>query len=174
MPPAGANRKLEFEQTALGELPVLYRVARRLTGDAHQAEDLVAQALLDAAKGWHSFDGAHPRSWLIRILRNRYLRHAQREASKPRHVQLNEAAAMQKDIWEDLDWQMIGPKILDALDELPEEYRTAVSLCDVEQMSYEDASLAMQVPIGTVRSRVFRGRRLLREKLAWVVNEDVS
>lgn len=168
-PPSQAQlRKRDFESVAREELPVLYRVARRLTRDTTLAEDLVGQALLDASRGWNSFDGQFPRSWLIRILQNRFFKESKRAVARPTSVPLDESL-VGEEIWTELDWSVIGPRLFDELDKLPEEYRLAVQLCDVEQLSYEEAASAMEVPIGTVRSRVFRGRRLLRQKLAWLV-----
>lgn len=81
-------------------------------------------------------------------------------------MELEEHTAVDSPFWDAILWRDQVGRILEALDGLPEEYRTAITLCDLEQMSYEDAAEAMEVPIGTVRSRVFRGRRLLRERLS--------
>ncbi len=160
-----------FEDVALGELPVLYRVAKRLTSDSDWAEDLVGQTLLDAGKGWENFDGEFPRSWFIRILQNNFKKDIRRAVSRPQTTQIEEqTAADDADIWGELDWSLIGPHIMEEVERLPEEYRLAVVLCDIEGMKYEEAAEAMEVPVGTVRSRLFRGRRFLRERLAQYVD----
>lgn len=166
---ATASSKPDFEATALGELGLLYRVARRLAINPTEAEDLVSQTLLAAAKSWEGFDGRHPRSWLVTILKNEHLKAIRRRGSRPRTVSMEEGVELtQGDLGEELDQRAFVDDILRELDSLPEDFRMAVALCDVEQMSYEDAATSLGVPIGTVRSRLFRGRRLLRERLkAW-------
>jgi RNA polymerase sigma-70 factor (ECF subfamily) len=162
-------RKPEFEKAALTELGLLYRVARRYAMNATDAEDLVSQTLLSAAKAWDSFDGKHLRSWLITILKNEHLKTLRYKSSRPRTVDIEDSFDIAgESAAEQIDQRAFVEDILKELDALPEDFRMAVALCDVEQMSYEDAAAALGVPIGTVRSRLFRGRRLLREKLkAW-------
>jgi len=157
---------------AQAELPVLYRVARRLTLDPSRAEDLVSQTLLDAARAWDAFDGRFPRSWLIKILQNNFRRDLRRAASQPETVSLETPVEATCEIWHELNWRAIGSRLMEELDKLPEEYRLAVTLCDVEELSYEEAADAMGVPKGTVRSRLFRGRRMLRNKLASFVDME--
>jgi RNA polymerase sigma-70 factor (ECF subfamily) len=156
----------DFESSLRGELPVLYRVARRLARSADDAEDLVQQTLLNAFKGWQRFDGRHLRSWLIRILRNE---HAGRRKSD---VFLDQTIGLEEDLsatdapWDALAWRDHADRILIELEALPEEYRLAVHLCDVEELSYQEAAEAMGVPLGTVRSRLFRGRALIKSRMS--------
>lgn len=163
-----------FESVALEEIPILHRVARRMTLNDADAEDLVGQALLRAVKAWNTFDGRHPRSWLIRIVKNEHLMKVRHRASRP-EIPLEEAVEPTEDgFWEEVSWRAVGDDLLRELDKLPEEYRLAVALCDVEEMSYDDAAEAMDVPVGTVRSRLFRGRRMLRAKLVHLVGDDMT
>lgn len=155
----------QFEEVVTAELPVMYRVARRLTLDAVDAEDLVGQVLFLAAKSWSAFDGEHPRSWLLKILRNEHLSGLRRKAVRPQTVPLDRAQAAAFEQRDTLGAAEIGSQLIEELDKLPEEYRLAVAFCDVEEMTYEDAAAAMDVPIGTVRSRLYRGRQMLRERL---------
>jgi RNA polymerase sigma-70 factor (ECF subfamily) len=157
--------KKGFEEVALAELPVLYRVAKRMARDPHAAEDLVGQALLNAAKAWPAFDGRHPRSWLIRIVRNEFLATKRNVASRFSHRSIEETDAIEDGPFEAIAGHLMQDEVIRALDKLPEEYRMAVTLCDMEEMSYEEAADAMEVPVGTVRSRLYRGRKLLRQKL---------
>ena len=150
---------------------MLYRVARRLTGNATEAEDLVGQALLNASAGWAAFDGAHPRSWLIRILTNCHYRVHRSRAKDPVFL-LREGESSAAEPWNAIDWGLCGPALLREIDRLPEEYRLAVVLCDVEEMSYEEAALAMDVARGTAKSRLFRGRRILKGRLASMLEEE--
>jgi RNA polymerase sigma-70 factor (ECF subfamily) len=163
--------RLSFENVARTELPVLYRVALRLAGNAEDAEDLVSQALLNAHRAWSGFDGSYPRSWLIKILKNEFLSQRRKRGgvASVSIEQIEEPS--DEGFWEEVSWSSVGENILRELDRLPEEYRLVVSLCDVEEMSYEEAALALEIPIGTIRSRLFRGRRLLRARLTHVVQE---
>ncbi|MEA2554051.1 MAG: hypothetical protein QOJ65_2227 [Fimbriimonadaceae bacterium] len=130
------------------------------------AEDLVGQTLLAAARAWGNFDGRYIRSWLVTILKNEHLKGIRSKASRPKTVGLEDGKELTEGSPEhEIDTRAFADEILKELDSLPEDFRMAVALCDVEQMSYEDAAQALGVPIGTVRSRLFRGRRLLRDKL---------
>lgn len=159
--------KLSFETTARKELSTLYRVAQRLVGTATEAEDLVGQTLLAAAKAWDKFDGRHPKAWLIAILRNERHRALRTAAARPQTSDIDTADLSDGDGgWKDVDLKIIGEHILSALDKIPEEYRLAVSLCDIEQLTYEEAAEVLGVPSGTIRSRLHRGRHALRNRLA--------
>lgn len=156
---------VSFEAVALEELPVLYRIAKRMTLDPVEAEDLVAQTLANASAAWHSFDGRHARSWLVRIMKNEHFSNFRRKKARPESVPL-EVDIVGEDPWEEVSWKAAGDQIWEAVDELPEDFRMTISLCDVEELTYEEAAKAMDIPVGTVRSRLFRARRLLRAKLS--------
>ena len=160
-----AHHKPPFGEVAEKELAVLYRVARRLTRNDTDAEDLVGSALYNAARGYANFDGRHPRSWMIRILRNEWLQTVRAKEIRP-ETQLDDSIDPADDgFWREVETRLDVEAVLGSLDRLPEEYRLAVVLCDVEQMTYEEAGIAMDVPVGTVRSRLFRGRKLLQARL---------
>ena len=183
VPPAAstAQRDAEFARDALPWLDDVYRFALSLTRDEADADDVVQETYLRAYRSWHTFiPGTDCRRWLFTICRNVFLR--SRERQRPT-VDLEDgeqdalaagsvyAAARERgydDIYARLD---IGPALREAIDELAEPFRSAVLLVDVEDMSYESAAEVMEVPIGTVRSRLFRGRRLLQEKLASLAAE---
>ncbi len=165
---------ITFEEVVGKELATLYRVARRLTLNGPEAEDLVGQTLLNAAKAWSKFDGQYPRSWLLKILKNEHLGSLRKSAARPVTVSIGDRDAYDDGPWNAVDWQIVGSNIIEELDRLPEEYRLAVALCDVEEMSYEEAALAMSIPVGTVRSRLFRGRRILRNRLASLVDDKIE
>lgn len=159
----GAAQSLE--SIALSERPVLLRVAGRLAQDREEAEDLVGQTILLAARNWHLFDGRHPRSWLLRILRNEFYR---RKVEEKRQLDLffHLGPAIDDSTEKRISDRIVVQEIARALDDLPAENRQAVVLCDGEQMSYEDAANRLSVPMGTLRSRLFRGRRLLQKRLS--------
>jgi RNA polymerase sigma-70 factor (ECF subfamily) len=151
----------QFEAVVQAELPVLYRVARRLTSQPQDAEDLVGQALLLAARAWASFDGAHPRSWLLRILKN-----AASNARRAQHAVLPlEDRAHGGDTFEEVANRLAAASVLEYLDRLPIEYRLAVALCDLEGIDQEEAAQILEIPSATLRSRLHRGRKILRTAL---------
>lgn len=147
------------------ELEVLYRVARRMTGNDTDAEDIVSQTLLNAYKNWDRYDGRHARSWLIKILHNEWLYLLRKRRTRNETDLEATSEPADENFWRAIDTQIEFKEVITALDELPEEYRVAVTLCDMEELTYESAAEALGVPIGTIRSRVFRGRRILRHKL---------
>lgn len=156
---------VSFEEIARQEIPTLYRVAKRLTLNPTEAEDLVGQALLNASKGWGNFNGGYARSWFLRILRNCHLNNLRVQASRPKIAE-TDVDLQTEEPWGAIDWGLVGPRLMDELDHLPDEYRFAVALCDIEEMSYDEAAIVMDVPVGTAKSRVHRGRRILRSRLA--------
>ena len=176
-----AQRDAEFAREALPWLDDVYRFALSLTRDEADADDVVQETYLRAYRSWHTFiPGTDCRRWLFTICRNVFLR--SRERQRPT-VDLEDGeqdalaagsvyAAARENGYDDLYARLdIGPALREAIDELAEPFRSAVLLVDVEDLSYESAAEVMGVPIGTVRSRLFRGRRLLQEKLASLAAE---
>jgi RNA polymerase sigma-70 factor, ECF subfamily len=162
-------RTEEFEKAALPHLPELYRTAARMLGDGAKAEDVVQDVYLQA---WKSFDrfqpGTNCRAWLFKILMNT-LHHFRRKWLNPRETReseeiLEQAAAPGPPVSERLTDQAI----LRALDRVPADFRAVVLLADVEEFSYKEIAGMLSVPIGTVMSRLSRGRRLLRDQLSGV------
>lgn len=170
-PPEDAN----FEQEALPWVDDVYRFARSLTRNDTDAEDVVQDTYLRAYKSWHTFQpGSDARRWLFAIARNVFLR--SRERVRP-EVDPNEGdiekvdsstrlSGAGRDTTEALLSRIdLGPALSDAMDQLAEPFRSAVVLVDIEDQSYDAAAQVLGVPVGTVRSRLFRGRRLLQEML---------
>lgn len=170
MPLSRAHR--DFESEVRPHLAVLYRVAKRLTRHAEDAEDIVGQTLINAFGAWKRFDGTHVRSWLIKIMRNEFLNRRRRQGTLPKESELDDQAADDRVLWVDVARKLDAQRLLEEIDKLPEEYRMAVLLCDVEELSYEEAADAMEVPIGTVRSRLFRGRSRLKERIGAALAEE--
>ena len=166
--------KPTFDAAVRGELAVLYRVAKRLVRNEADAEDLVGSALLQAARAWEGFDGRFVRSWLVQILRNEHLMLLRKRGRRPEVAFEEGREPSDEGFWEAIAWGAVGDDVLRELDRLPEEYRLAVALIDVEEMAYDEAALALGVPVGTVRSRLFRGRRLLRARLVHCVGEGYA
>jgi RNA polymerase sigma-70 factor (ECF subfamily) len=144
----------------------LYNVAYRLTGNDDDAYDLVQEALLRVRKGLETYQPGSMEGWLSRIVTNVFLDEVRRKRRRPVEVmpedpeRLLPAAPSADEATENL-----SDDVQDALRRLPEEFRTAVVLCDVVGLSYEEIADAISVPVGTVRSRIHRGRRLLRTAL---------
>lgn len=165
-------KKQNFEEVMSRELDVLMRVATRLTRNVTDAEDLVGQALFKAARAWETFDGTYPRAWLIRILRNEFLIGKRKSTYgvvvDSIETELSEPATLPAEIPNDLETKITAEEILKAIDELPEEFRSVIVLCDVEECTYEEVSVALQIPVGTVRSRLHRSRHWVRNQVvAW-------
>lgn len=169
------TRDADFAREALPYMDDVYRFAYSLSRNTADAEDLVQETYLRAFRSWHTFQpGSDARRWLFTICRNAFLR----SLEKRRHeVEVDEgdadamaAVAVQEDGRRDgmdriLARVDLAPALQRALDELPEPFRSTVVLVDVEDQSYDAASEVLGVPVGTVRSRLFRGRRQLQEKL---------
>jgi len=157
----------EFEAAALPHLNDLFRTAARLLGDSARADDVVQEVYLAAWSSFHRFEaGTNCRAWLFRILFHT-LHHYRRKWLNPREI------ADPQEIIEQtpancvpLSAEITDEEIQAALAGVPEDYRAAVLLVDVEEFSYKEAARILDTPIGTVMSRLSRGRRLLREKLA--------
>jgi len=155
----------DFESQVRAELPTLFRVAKRLARSSEEAEDLVGQTLLSAFKASRTFDGQYFRSWLIRILRNEFNSLLRKEGSRPT-LAFEEPEGVVEPFWDEVAWKVDAEAILREMDRLSEEHRLIIQLCDVEELSYEEAAAALEIPLGTVRSRLFRARAKLRESLA--------
>lgn len=162
----------EFENAVYPEMPTLYRVARRMGASAELAEDLVQATLLDAYRSWERFDGRFLRSWLIRILRNHYLRDLRSKKPEVNFDDMDIEPVSDNSFWDEVLWKTQATDLMESLERLPDHYRIVVQLCDVEEMSYEEASNALDIPIGTIRSRLFRGRTMLRRTLSGVIAMD--
>ncbi len=167
----------EFEQAALLEISHLYKSALCLTRSKTEAEDLVQETYLRAFRFFDKFQpGTNCRAWLLSILRNLFINRYQRKKREPEIVDLEridqlyksmvEQGEKERDNPEDqLISRLMGGEIEKALRELSEEFRMAIMLVDIEELSYEQASKVMECPIGTVRSRISRGRRMLQVAL---------
>ena len=160
------NDSRRFEATALPHLPALYRFARQLTDDA-SAQDLVQEAYVRAWKYFDSFKAdTDCRAWLFRIVHNVW-----RDAMRSRRLEipLNETEEMRIEPYYDWEEEFLRDQFSavteQALSQVPEPYRVAMLLADVEEFSYQEIAEIMQCPIGTVMSRINRGRRTLARLL---------
>ena len=149
----------------------LYNFAHWLTRDTHEAEDLVQDAYVRALKGFSTFQpGTNFKGWMFRILRNTFL--SARMGSKATHVSLDdedeeiELPAMTGTPESSLLGERTRQQIQSALERLPNNFKEVILLCDVEEMKYQEIAELLEIPLGTVMSRIARGRKLLRGMLA--------
>jgi len=169
--------KADFEVEALPHLDAVYRFALRLAGSPPAADDLVQETFLRAYRAWAQYTpGTNCKSWLFTICRNVFLR--QQERGK-RHDEIVEENVNREGpgydpinpVWSEARGvdpegtffgKIVDEEVVRAIDELPEEYRTAVVLSDLEGLAYAEIAELMGVPVGTVKSRLFRGRQKLQ------------
>lgn len=172
-PAAEADKRESFEREALVHLDSLYRVALRLTSNAAEADDLVQETMLKAYRAWDQFQrGTNAKGWLLTILRHAFINEYRRRTRHPETVDLD--AIEPFSVFEELQDEdpqgtffdrIVDDEVLRAIDELPEQFRETAVLSDVEGLSYEEIARVLDVPVGTVKSRLFRARRLLQQKL---------
>ncbi len=171
--PVDQKKRASFEQEALVHLDALYRVALRLTGNAADADDLVQETMLKAYRAWDQYEkGTNAKGWLLTILRNSFINEYRRRTRHPETVDVDtiEPFAVFGEVQEDdpqgafFD-QIVDDEVLKAIDELPVPFRETLVLSDVEGMSYQEIGKILGVPVGTVKSRLFRARQALQGKL---------
>ena len=174
----GADRRKEFEAQALPHLKALYNLALRLSRNEKDAEDLVQDTYLRAFRFFHRFEpGTNIRAWLYRILKNQFLNRVQQEkpVSGSEDIEaLIGSHGVADSVFphsqtrtpeEEVMGKVTAAEVDEALAELPPEYRIVVMMALVDEMSYKEIADAVAVPIGTVMSRLHRGRRLLQKRL---------
>jgi RNA polymerase sigma-70 factor (ECF subfamily) len=175
---SSARDRVRFEEEALALADQVYRVARRLVGSREEAEDLVQETYARAFRSWSSYTpGTNLRAWLLRILTNLNLDRGRKIQRTPDVQPLEEGdyylanrmAESQGELALDQDKvveRLSQDSIVTALSSLPHDFRDVVVLVDIGEFSYADAAQILDIPIGTVMSRLHRGRRLLKQQLA--------
>ncbi|MEX0663406.1 MAG: sigma-70 family RNA polymerase sigma factor [Acidimicrobiia bacterium] len=155
-----------WEEVAREHGAFLYRVAYRLVGNHYDAQDLVQEALLRVRKGLERYEPGSLEGWLARIVTNVFLDDVRRKQRRPTDALPDDPDRVlpESPSAEDASAEL-SEEIQAALASLPPEFRVPVVLCDVADQSYEQIADALEVPLGTVRSRIHRGRRLLRAAL---------
>lgn len=166
----------EFELEALPHMDILYNYAMRMTGNTDDAHDLLQETYLKAYRFWDKYEkGTNIRAWLFRIMKNTYINLYRKTVKEPDTVDYDEIknfyntikdeSADPNDLQEKLFGQLLDDEVAKALESLPEDFRTVVILCDIEGLTYEEIAEFVECPVGTVRSRLHRGRKLLQAKL---------
>jgi RNA polymerase sigma-70 factor, ECF subfamily len=179
------DERRRFQADALPLLDSLYGAALRMTRNPQDAEDLVQETMLRAYRAFDRFEaGTNLKAWLFRILTNAYINTYRKRQREPQKVSADEVEEF--DLYQELknhDTQfeatpesivldsLVDSDIIDAIDALPEQFRLAVVLSDIEGFSYAEMAEIMDVPMGTVMSRLHRGRKALQKRL-WELARD--
>ncbi len=160
-----------FEKEALPHVDRLFRFAMWLERDRAAAEDLVQETMVQALQSFHRFvPGTNCRAWLMKIMQHIRSNRLRARGRAPVVAELTDARADTLPFVPPIPQQLTDEEVLGALAELPEPYQQVIVLCDVEELSYKEISVALDIPIGTVMSRLHRGRALLRTALARTYN----
>jgi RNA polymerase sigma-70 factor (ECF subfamily) len=174
----------DFERDAMQYAPQLYSAAIRMTRNRADAEDVVQETFLKAYRSYHSYtEGTNLKAWLYRILTNTYINTYRKRQRRPTETELGElqdlylykrlgeASGASQSAESDMLDAFVDTDITEALDALPETFRLPVVYADVEGLSYKEIAEALDIPIGTVMSRLHRGRKALQKKL-WDVAQE--
>lgn len=177
------TRRKEFEETAMEHIDSLYNMALRLVFNKEEAEDLVQETYLKAYRFFDSFQkGTNIKAWLYKILKNTFINKYRKEIATPSEILYEDLEAVNSGLAYEQETNsteladtleskyanfsgLLEDNVKQALDSLPAEYREAILLSDVEELSYQDIAEIANVPIGTIKSRLNRGRKLLQKKL---------
>ncbi len=164
---------IRFETTVRAHLSAAYNLARWLTRDEHSAEDVVQEACLRAFKFMETFHGGNSRAWFLAIVRNTYYSDVKKNRGEAFNVSLDEDGPDERSdgaFWtqgdgadpiRELEREEAKRLIREALDRLPQEFREVIVLRELEDLSYQDIARVVQIPLGTVMSRLSRARKLL-------------
>lgn len=171
-----AQKKKDFETEAMPYINLLHNYAYRMTGNQLDADDLVQETFLRAFRFFHKFEkGTNCKAWLFRIMKNLFINKYRKNQKEPGKVDYDDVENFfdtiksdrveSTDLQEKLFSNLLDDDMVNALNSLPDDFKTVVILCDIEGLSYEEIAEFVQCPIGTVRSRLHRGRKLLQQKL---------
>ena len=170
------KKQTDFRREMLPHLDALYNFALHLSNDHEDAEDLVQDTMVKAYRFFSSYEkGTNAKAWLYRVLKNSFINRYRKTSKQPIQVDYDEISTFYEtvrseqsettDMQELMYRELMGDEITKALEKLPEDFRTVVILCDIDGFTYEEIANMLDVPIGTIRSRLHRGRNLLRTLL---------
>jgi len=170
------QKQLEFQHEAVVHLNSLYNYALHITMNPADAQDLVQETYLKAYRFFNSFErGTNCKAWLFKILKNNYINIFRKNAKEPGKVDydlikdfyhsIKDTRVDTTEAESDYFHSLLHEEVAQALHSLPEEFREVIQLCDLEGFTYEEIANMVESPIGTVRSRLYRGRKLLRTQL---------
>lgn len=170
------DKQNEFKSEAIPQMNALYSFARHLTGNSDDADDLLQDTYLKAFRFWDKYQkGTNIRAWLFRIMKNSYINRYRKVTKEPElidfdeiqeyYTRLQDTASNDQDLAKKMFGGLFDDEVAKALDELLPDFKTVVILCDIEGYTYEEIAEFIDIPIGTVRSRLHRGRKMLQSKL---------
>ena len=167
--------RADFEREAIPHMDALFNFALRMTVDQAEAEDLVQETYLKAFRFFDKFEsGTNCKAWLFRIMKNSYINRYRKAQKTPETLDYGAVEEFYYVVGEEtgeldqarsLFANLLDDEVTSAVERLPEDFRTVVILCDIEGFTYEEIAEFVDCPVGTVRSRLHRGRKLLREAL---------
>ena len=176
--------RVRFEEEALGLADQVYRVARRMVSSREEAEDLVQDTYARAFRSWRQYTpGTNLRAWLLRILTNLNIDRGRREQRAPDLQSLDDEeyslfrtlddGSAEEDV-DRLVERLSQDSVVDALSAVPHDFRDVIVLVDIGDFTYQDAAQILDIPIGTVMSRLHRGRRILKRELEATIAEGTD
>lgn len=165
-----------FDKEFMPHIDSMYNFAFRLTNDEDDANDLVQDTYMKAFRFINSFQqGTNSKAWLFRILKNSFINDYRKKSKEPSKVDYQDVettynsedveVSVTTDLRSETVQDLIGDEVANALNGLPVDFRTVIILCDIEGFTYEEMAKILDIPIGTVRSRLHRARNLLKDKL---------
>jgi len=165
-----------FEEELFPHMEALKTFAYHLTYNEEDADDLVQETYLKAHKFIENYDsGTNAKAWLFKILKNAYINEYRKKSRRPPKVDIDEVISFKEgeepkyaafhDLRNEIFDNTMGDEVTVALNSLPLDFRTVILLCDIETFTYEEIAKILELPIGTVRSRLFRARNMLKERL---------
>jgi len=165
-----------FEKEFLPHMDALYNFGYHLCYNEEDANDLVQETFMKAYRFIDSYqEGSNAKAWLFKILKNAFINEYRKKKKRPNRVDFEDIVSYHDsedtsyvgslDLREEIFQDMIGDEVMFALNSLPVDFRTVILLCDIEGFTYEEMSKIIDIPIGTVRSRLHRARNMIKEKL---------
>lgn len=176
-PEQKARHERVFEEELLPQIDALYTFAYHLVYNEDDANDLVQEAYMKAYRFIHKYEpGTNAKAWLFRILKNAFINEYRKKVRQPNKVDLEdfityhdseEGSAYNgySDLRQEMFDSMMGDEVTLAINKLPADFKIVILLCDIEGFTYEEISKIVNIPIGTVRSRLHRARNMLKEQL---------
>ena len=170
------RNQIVFEEELFPHIDALKTFAYHLSYNEEDANDLVQETYMKAHRFIDKYDqGTNAKAWLFKILKNAYINEYRKKSKRPQKVDFEDIVSYQNsdsassskylDLRQEIFENMMGDEVTIAINSLPIDFRTVILLCDIEGFTYEEISKIIDVPIGTVRSRLFRARNMLKEKL---------
>ena len=170
-----ARKDMIFEEEFLPHIDALYNFGYHLTLNEEDSNDLVQETFMKAYRFIDSYErGTNAKAWLFKILKNAFINEYRKKAKRPGKVDYadieghhdnGDSRGVTLDLRQEIFQGMLGDEVTNALNALPVDFRTAIVLCDIEGFTYEEIAKIVDIPIGTVRSRLHRARNMLKETL---------